>query len=210
MLTFEMLFAVLQGLPSSNLDHLDKVWIWLCGNIQLAREKGSDPLSALKIAIQQAEYWQILAMKESFEKARAVMQLPGLSYRQKEALIALRVAGVASLAQLNRVLMQDRAHTHKRLAALVKKGLAVKFFRPNGVYYFAIPGRLESSVRSAAHQVVTDLMETLLADTDGKLHTLSAFSSMSRPATPATPATSATSATPATSATWQRLAKTDP
>ncbi len=193
MLTFEMLYAVLQGLPSSYLDHLDKEWIWLCTHIQLAMEKGFDPISALKLAIQQAEYWQIVEMRRSFKKMRAVMNLTGLSYRQKETLVALRLAGVASLAQLSHVLIRDRSDTHKRLAALVKKGLAVKFFRPGGVYYFAVPGSLKRPIRSAAHQMIVDLMETLLSDSGGKIHSLATFGTST---TPPTPPTSPTSPTP--------------
>ncbi len=168
MLTFEMLYAVLQGLPSSYLDHLDKEWIRFCVQIQLALEKGHDPISALRTAIQNAEGWQIESMRRSFKKMHTVMHLTGLTYRQKETLAALRVAGVASLAQLSRVLMRDRSDIHKRLAALVKKGLAIKFFRPGGVYYLAVSGPLQRSVKSAAHQAFFELMENLLADPNSK------------------------------------------
>jgi DNA-binding MarR family transcriptional regulator len=181
MLTFEMLYAVLQGLPSSHLGHLDRVWISFCTQIMFALKEGLDPVSALRRAIQRAEYWQIFAMKQAFNEMRSVMDLSGLSYRQKEALLALRSAGVASLPQLSRVLMRDRSHTHKRLKSLIHRGLAVKFFRPDGIYYFAVPGPVLRSVKSAAHQMLSDLMQTLLDDTTDEIRSLSNFQEPSLP-----------------------------
>jgi predicted transcriptional regulator len=93
----------------------------------------------------------------------------GLSYRQKEALIALRVAGVASLAQLSRVLLQDRSNTHKRLNALVSKGYAMKFFRPGGIYYFAVPHRVEKSLKISVNDLLNNLIEESAAEAQPNL-----------------------------------------
>jgi len=87
------------------------------------------------------------------------MNLPGLSYRQKEALITLRSVGVASLAQLSRVLLQDPSNVRKRLLALVKKGYVLRFFRQGGIHYYAIPQKMEKSIKHS----VNDLMNSLIA-----------------------------------------------
>ncbi len=165
MLTLDMLYAVLQGLTSNYLGHLDRVWISFCVRIQLALEEGKDPISALKLAFQKAQPWELYSMKEALREVMPVMRLPGLSYRQKETLIALRCAKVASLSQLTRVLLEDRSNTHKRLTVLVRRGLAVKFFQPDGVYYFAVPAPLEKEVKSAVSQMIDQFLEELAPTT---------------------------------------------
>lgn len=202
MLTFEILFAVLQGLPFFYLDHLDREWLGLCQSIYRAVQAGCDPLTALRYAIQEATPWQVRALRDSFQKAQPIMALQGLSYRQKETLVALRLAKVASLASLNRTLMQDPPHLHRRLSALVRKGLAVKFVRPDGVFYYAPDQSLDHSVKATSYRMIMDLMETLL--NDPKLTTLASFATQKRPTPetqPATLAIPAIVAIPATAAT---------
>ncbi len=50
MLTLEMLYAVLQGLPSSYLTRLDEPLAYFCGRIHAALNDGHDPITALQIA----------------------------------------------------------------------------------------------------------------------------------------------------------------
>ena len=202
MLTFEILYAMLLGLPSSYLEHLDNEWSSLGAHIVEALHAGHDAVSALKIALQAAPYWQILGLRDSFKMIKGVMALPGLSYRQKELLMALRSAKVASLAQLSRSVNCDRNNTHKRLITLVNKGFAVKFPRPDGVYYFAVAARLDSSARSAAHRMLIEVMDYILADTQGKLHSLAKFEPSIAPAKPTT-STTATTITTSTTPTTQ-------
>jgi len=154
-----MLYAVLQGLPSSFLDYLDRPWVVFCERIERAMKAGHDPLAALRSALAHIGDWERETMKKALIEVQPVMQMPGLSFRQKEALIALRYAGAASLSQLSRVLVQDRSNTHKRLTALVKKGLAIKFFRPDGVYYFAIPAPMERSIKTGVNQMFNSLLD---------------------------------------------------
>lgn len=71
----------------------------------------------------------------------------------------MRVAGVASLAQLSRVLLQDRSNTHKRLSVLVNKGFVMKFFRPGGIYYFAVPHRVDKSLKISVNDLLNKLIE---------------------------------------------------
>jgi len=198
MLTFETLFAVLQGLPFFYLDHLDPEWLVFCKEIYRALRAGCDPITALKHAIREAAPLQIKALREAFLKAQPIMELPGLSYRQKETLLALRKAGVASLAMLNRTLMQDPAHVHRRLNALLRKGLVVKFVRPDGVFYFAPEKTLEHSVKSATYRIIMELMQTVL--NDPKLNSLAGFGFEETAAIPAISAISAMQAIPAMSA----------
>jgi hypothetical protein len=175
MITFELLYAMLLGLPSSYLDHLENEWSTLGGNIHEALRAGHDPLSALKVALQAAPYWQICSLRDSFKMIKRVLALPGLTYRQRELLLALRSAKVASLAQLSRSVNADRNNTFRRLNALVSKGLAVKFPRPDGVYYFPVPARLQSSARASVHRMMLEVMDYILADTQDKLHSLAKF-----------------------------------
>jgi hypothetical protein len=159
MLTLETLYALLQGLPAKYLDFLDPPWPPFCQRIENALKQGMDPLAALQFALDAMNAWGRSMLKNALSQVRPVMNLPGLSYRQKEALIALRYAGVASLAQLSRVLVQDPSNTRKRLMALVNKGYAMRFFRPGGVYYFAIPSRIDKSLKISVNELLNDLID---------------------------------------------------
>jgi hypothetical protein len=156
MLTLEALFAVLQGLRPDHLTHLEPIWKVFCDEIHQELNKGHDPLTALTIVLDQAEYGVLNAINRLLSQIQPAMQLPGLTFRQKEVLIALRYAKVASLAQLSRELVEDRRNTYRRLTALVKKGLALKFFRKDGVFYFAIPAALDHSVKDAVFHLIAD------------------------------------------------------
>lgn len=159
MLTIEMLYAVLQGLPSSHLDYLDPPWPIFCKRIERALKAGLDPLTALKAALENMGDFERRMLRKALAQSLSVMPMPGLSYRQKEALIALRYAGVVSLAQLSRVLVQDPSNTRKRLTVLVKKGFAMKFFRPGGVHYFAVPAPIEKSLKVSVHDLLSELTQ---------------------------------------------------
>lgn len=169
MLTFEMLYAVLQGLPPKFLDFLDLPWQLLCARIQRALRAGVPPLHSLKYALREANASEKMAMKRALTEVLPVLQIAGLSFRQKEALIALRYAGTASLAQLSRVLVQDRGNTHRRLSSLVKKGYAVKFFRPDGIYYFAVHTPIDQSLKAEVHEIFNALLtESASLPVDGR------------------------------------------
>ncbi len=192
MITFDILYAMLLGLPSSYLAHLDNEWGSLGAHIYEALQAGSDPVSALTLALQQAPFWQVLELRRSFKKVRTVMSLPGLTYSQKELLLALRNAEVASLAQLSRAVMRDRNNTYRRLIALISKGLVVKFPRPDGVFYFAVKARVDSPTRSKVHQIMKEVMDYILADTEEKLHSLAKFQPSTTSTTPTTSTTTTT------------------
>ena len=159
MLTIEMLYAVLQGLPATHLDFLDPPWLHFCERIERALKAGLDPLTALRSALDNMGDWERIMLRKALAQSRSVMPMPDLSYRQKEALIALRYAGVASLAQLSRVLVQDPSNTHKRMTVLVKKGFAMKFFRSGGMHYFAVPGPIEKSLKVSVNELLNELAQ---------------------------------------------------
>lgn len=154
----DMLYAILQGLPYNYLEHLDPPWPLIAKRIYYYLKAEYDAVTAVKYSFLDMTETERAVIKETLIQVMPVMQIPGLSYRQREALIALRSAKTASLAQLCRVLMQDRGNTHRRMSALVKKGLAVRFFQPGGVFYFAVQAPLEKSVKSAVNTVVNDLI----------------------------------------------------
>ncbi|MGH2583133.1 MAG: hypothetical protein ACRDFQ_09600 [Anaerolineales bacterium] len=159
MLTLEILYAILQGLPAEHIDFLDPPWTPFIKRIEIALKYGADPISALKSAIEQMNDWGREQLKKALSQIRPVMDLPGLSYRQREALVVLRSMGVASLSQLGRVLMQDRSNLHKRLTVLVKRGYAMKFFRPGGIYYFAVPGSVDKSLKTTINDFLNELID---------------------------------------------------
>lgn len=194
MLTLEMLYAVIKGLPATHLDHLSRQWLLFCGDIHRAMQAGATPVDALIDTIRSLQYWQIKKMHSDFTVAQAVHTIPGLSYRQKQALIALRTAETASLPQLCRVLAQDRSNVHKRLNALVKKGLALKFFRPDGVYYFALTTQLQPDTRRAINRTMQSFAATLLTAPKLSIDMLAKFG---KATTPTTATTSTTTTTPA-------------
>jgi hypothetical protein len=161
MLTLEILYAVLQGLDPSLLTHLDTTWAVFCYRIHHSLTTGQDPLTAFKNAVLQTRPPDYAALRKMMREARPVMRLPGLSRRQKETLVALRYSKVASLSHLSQVLMLDRSNTFRTLKALVAKGLALKFFGKDGVYYYAVPAPLEKSVRVEINRLLLDQLDLL-------------------------------------------------
>jgi hypothetical protein len=133
MISREMLYALLQGLPEKYFAHMDAPWHFLARLINLELKAGRDPISALKEAYARTNDFSRQKIKETLLNVFPVMQIPGLSYRQREALIALRSVRSASLAQLCCILAQDRRNLYHRLTALTRKGLAIKFYQPGGV-----------------------------------------------------------------------------
>ena len=145
---------------------MDAPWGFLATLINLEIKAGRPPIEALRAAFARTNDYSRQKIKETLLNVMPVMQIPGLSYRQREALIALRSVKdkSASLAQLCCILAQDRSNTRRRLNALVKKGLAVKFFQPGGAFYFAIPSPLEKSVKLAVNQFLDDLIQEFSAE----------------------------------------------
>jgi hypothetical protein len=90
MLTLDMLFAVLQGLPGSALTHLREPWQLFCDRIHFAFHRTIDPLEALKMALDKASTAEIRLISEAVTEAQGVLELPDLSPRQIQALTALR------------------------------------------------------------------------------------------------------------------------
>src|SRR3990172_2203912 len=110
MLTLEMLFAVLQGLPASFLTQLDSSWQTFCGRLEFALRRHTDPLEALKNALLGASQQEIRYLGRALAMAESVMGLPGLSARQKQVLIVLRYEHAASLSRLHKLLNWDRSN----------------------------------------------------------------------------------------------------
>lgn len=183
MLTLDLLFAVLRGLPASYLSHLELPWRVFCGRIQRALDLGQPPMAALKQALEHATEDEVLRLCKAIGEVNGVALLPDLSFRQRQALVALRYQNVASLSHLSRLLNWDRAHTYHRLSALVRKGYALKFYGDNGPSYLAIYEPVQSSVKYEAFQLIQEFVAQLRAR-QGR-------------ATSATTATLATRATPA-------------
>jgi hypothetical protein len=138
MLTLDVLFAVLQGLPGYALTHLREPWQFFCDRIRFAFHRTNEPLKALKSALDQASPAELRLISGAVEEARAVMGLSDLSPRQRQALAALRYARTATLSQLYKVLNWDRSNTYRCLAALMKKGYVGKVYADQGPTYFAI------------------------------------------------------------------------
>jgi hypothetical protein len=159
MLTLEVLYAVLQGLPPDYLTFLDEVWRVFCRTIHWELESGADPASAFKQALKKAGNWEVHEINRLFAQATQVIHVPGLSYRQKEVLTALRYSKVASLTSLSRALGADRSNTHRRLDVLVKKGLAFKFYGKGGVCYLAISGPLPKEAKVEIHKFIRQELE---------------------------------------------------
>lgn len=187
MLTKDIIRAVLQGLPSSSLPPLGHPYLLFCQRIETALKYQVPPLPALKHALQEADPWGTRALSRSLKETRTVqhLSLPALPKRQKELLVALRVFGPATCAQLGRTLSQDRSHTHKRLAALVASGLVSKCTHWGGIFYFAIASTLPQPQAAELEEILEGL-----ADSPEPVHAHNPF----LPATPATTAANATSA----------------
>lgn len=191
MLTLDLLLAVLRGLPPAYLSHLESPWRLFCGRIQQALRQGHPPLDALQLALEQASLQEVQQISKAIGEANGVMSLSDLSHRQKQALAALRYENVASLSHLSRVLNWDRSHTYHRLAVLVEKGYALKFYGDKGPHYFAVYEPQDASMKSQAFQLVQDFVERRRSRTAEAIRQARATI-----ATRATTATHATSATP--------------
>lgn len=159
MLSLDMLYAVLQGLPPKYLNHLEWPWPQFCERIARALASGADAVAALRLALNNSSPSQIAAIRKSLREIEPVMHLPNLTYRQREVLIALRNSKTASLAQLTHILAQDRSNIHRSLSALIKKGHAIRFFRPGGAYYMAVDSPIEKSVKLAAFQLIDEILK---------------------------------------------------
>ena len=152
--------AVLQGLPPEFLTFLDETWLNFCRRIQWALGRGLDPVAALKAAIEELSDSQMEDLKRALGEVKPVMQMRGLSYPQKEVLIALRYSKVVSLSRLSKQLVRDVGNTNRRLSALVKKGLAFKFYSKEGPCYMAVTTPMQRTTKSAIHQVLFELIDT--------------------------------------------------
>ncbi len=159
MLTLDVLYAVLQGLHPSHFSHLDGIWQVFCADIHKAIKEGRDPVTAFKSTLDQAQYGILWGIEQALSQILSVSDLPGLTFRQKEALSALRHAKVASLAQLSRTLLADPSNTQKRLNALIKRGFVGKFFRQGGIFYYAIAAPLDRSTRSSIYKIIGERLE---------------------------------------------------
>jgi hypothetical protein len=194
MLTFDLLWAILQGLPVLFIDRvIGRDWVQFCLRIERARRAGLDPVSALKHALQEADRWQLRSRRAMFEKFQPILKIPGLTYRQRELLFTVSVSGPCDLPKLTMLLAQDRSHIHRRLGGLVAKGLIVKFGRQDGIFYFAPTLRLDRSQKTATFRLIMEVLGTLM-----KQPIQAGAESSERMATSATLATMATSATTAT------------
>lgn len=165
MLTLDLLYAVMLGLPSKDLHHLNETaWRVLCSRIERFLASGHDPLTALKLALETAGDWERTELRKALQQVLPVMSIPGLSYRQRQALIALRYVKTASLTQLAYTLMTDRSNTHRRLQALVRRGLAIKFSQPGGVRYMAVTTPLPKHVKLGVQQLLDELLQDVATD----------------------------------------------
>ncbi len=163
MLTLDMLFAVLHGLPANHLDYLDRPWYLLASRIERALKEGQDPYSALRSALSNSPEWERQVYLRAFLQEEPVMALTDLTPRQKDALIALRYAGACSLPQLSRILVLDRSYTRRLLEVLIEKGYAIKYFRRDGTYYLAISSPMSSQARSQVTELMQAFKQALLA-----------------------------------------------
>jgi predicted transcriptional regulator len=190
MLTLDLLFAVLQGLPASFLDQLDPAWQDFCRRLEFALQRHTDPLEALKEALQKASQREIRYLGRALAKAESVMSLPGLSARQKQALIVLRYEHAASLSRLHKLLNWDRSNTYRCLAALIKKGYVAKFQGESGPGYYAIERNLDNNTKSLAFKFIHYYLWELMAETpppwvteNERMTTMTTLTTMTTPTT---------------------------
>lgn len=160
MLSLEILYAVLVGLHPQHFTHLVNPWSSFCYDIWNARSRGLDPQAALKAAFHELDPIYKRQFLHALKNLPEVMQLPGLTRKQKEVLMVLRTSEVASLAQLSCALVRDRGNTHRLLEHLVKKGFALKFFRKDGAYYYALPEPMPKAIKSSVHQMLASLLKS--------------------------------------------------
>jgi DNA-binding MarR family transcriptional regulator len=205
MISLNLIQAVLQGLSTKYLDDLPEPWETMFRRLaaNMAWTKG-DFLKSLQATLAELGDWEQEKIVSLFRDMLVVSQLPGLSFRQRQVLVALRNLQVATVPQLCMMLAQDRTHLHRRLNALVSKGYALKFYNKKGVHFFALPEKNEE-LKNAVHEFVQGLIQKASQD---KLifpaepaEVYNPFSpKYVKPATPATSATTATTATSDTSA----------
>lgn len=165
MLTLEVLYAVLSGLSPEHLTHLSDPWRSFCYEIWDARRSGVGIIASLRRAFQSLHPYHKQILSKSFKDMPAILNIRGLSRRQKETLVALRNANVASLGELSAALMQDPSNLRKRLEFLTKKGLALKFYRKGSVYYYALPAPIQKDVKASVHQMLASVLSSA-ASTD--------------------------------------------
>lgn len=169
MLSLDTLYAVMQGLPVDRLQHLkDTPWRVLCWRIERELAAGHPPLLALQNALKDLGDWERQHIRQALAHVLPVMHIPGLSYRQRQALITLRYLGSASLTQLSYTLMADRSNTHRRLQALVHRGLALKFSQPGGVCYMAITNPLSKEIKRSVQSILDALIQEAASDAPTK------------------------------------------
>jgi hypothetical protein len=137
MITHSTLSALIQGLPLKYFDHLPEPWPAMARRISRVMQSGPDYAAALRTAFDQATPQELEALKKTFTISWDVVQIPKLTYRQRELLIALRMVKVASLSQISAIVSQDRRNTARRLETLEKKYFVERIMQPNGTHYFA-------------------------------------------------------------------------
>ena len=169
MISRDMLYAIILGLPEKFLEHLKGPWFLVARLVRLAREQNADPVTALRYAVFRLGPDGRNLLRKALLNVLPVMSIRGLSYRQKEALLALRSRHTASLPQLCSALLQDRSNTHRRMAALVRKGFAIKFMQPNGVFYMAVDTPLEKAQRGAINKFLDELIHNFPAENETDL-----------------------------------------
>ena len=157
-------------------------------------------MEALHSAMSNSTEWERKVYLRAMLHEEPVLALPGLTQRQKEALIALRYAGACSLSQLSRVLAQDRGNTHRRLAVLVEKGYAVKYFRRDGPYYLAISSPFSGETESQVNELMQAFKQALIAETSEQQSQKGAGPKSAAPTTPHPSTTTTTKGTKSTDA----------
>lgn len=166
MLNLETLYAVLQGLPVERLQHLKNTpWLSLCRRIERHLKGNKPPLEAIHAALDECGEWERQHLRQALALVVPVMQIPGLSYRQRQALVTLRYLGSATLAQLSHTLMADRSNTHRRMQVLVRRGLALRFAQPSGVCYMPITQPLPREVKRGVQRILATLIQEALTPT---------------------------------------------
>jgi predicted transcriptional regulator len=160
MLTLDLLYAVLQGLPPSQFADLDTPSRTFCDRVHSHLQSGHSPLDAMKTALAELGDSEAQLIFKALDDAQSMEQLSDLSLGQKQVLLALRSSEFASTTQLAWRLKQDRSNIRKRLAVLVKKGYVVRFLRPSSAVYFAVLSRNPHNLKIS----VNDLLNSLLKE----------------------------------------------
>ncbi|MCW5877275.1 MAG: hypothetical protein KIS80_00235 [Anaerolineales bacterium] len=158
MITRRLLHAIILGLPEEFLQHLPPPWPLIARLIHLARLEGASPATSLRYALYRLGATGRQTLRKSLSIIWPVMNLPGLSYRQREVLIVLRSLQTASLTQICTLVLQDRSNTFRRLAVLVRKDLAIKFNKGSAVFYMAVLVPLNRAEKAAINQILDQLV----------------------------------------------------